>query len=194
MSIWSEVFTEPYVRQFTPDGDGYLYRRNQREAPVRVTAAERDAFVRAYVRAANWSTPLLMGSILVVALLGIVVSINLPDEPVIPLQIAGLVMVVVPYSWFIIHHWGAASRTVYGRPVVGERRTGEEWARLKLASLNYGWMALTALFCVWQLVHYYVRPTLFGGGWDLIRPVMGAGLLALIAVQSIRKYRAERAA
>lgn len=41
---------ENFARQFTPDGDGYLYRQRQRGAAIRVTMAERDDFVAAFNR------------------------------------------------------------------------------------------------------------------------------------------------
>lgn len=44
------VVRDNFARQFTPDGDGYVYRRRQRGEAFRVTAAERDAFVAAFDR------------------------------------------------------------------------------------------------------------------------------------------------
>ena len=44
------VVRENFARQFTPDKDGFIYRRRQRGEAIRVTAAERDGFVAAFNR------------------------------------------------------------------------------------------------------------------------------------------------
>ena len=45
-----ETVRENFARQFTPDGDGFVYRQRQRGAAIRVTAAERAGFVGAFDR------------------------------------------------------------------------------------------------------------------------------------------------
>lgn len=44
------LMRENFARQFTPAGDGFDYRQRQRGAAIRVTVAERDAFVDAFNR------------------------------------------------------------------------------------------------------------------------------------------------
>jgi hypothetical protein len=40
-----------FAEQFEPDGADFLYRKNMKSAPIRVSVAERDAFVAAFRRA-----------------------------------------------------------------------------------------------------------------------------------------------
>lgn len=40
-----------FLNQFEPDGDSYLYRAAMAGKPIRVTAGEREQFLRAYLRA-----------------------------------------------------------------------------------------------------------------------------------------------
>ena len=47
-----KYFEKQFGWQFETDETGLLYRRNMRDAPVRVTVAERDAFIEDFGRKA----------------------------------------------------------------------------------------------------------------------------------------------
>jgi MFS family permease len=193
MTFWNKMLTDPYARQFAPDGDGYLYRKNQREAPVRTTAAERDAFVDEFARATKWTLPLLLAGMILLPFLGVAIAMTLSEAYQIPLLVGGLVLVIAPYAWVVMRSWNAAARAVAGRPVLGERRSSEEWKHLQLGALSYKWMAFMALFGVYQVASSFLDPNRSVPLLNTLRLVVGIGLLAVVAVQGFRKYRVERA-
>jgi hypothetical protein len=59
---------QPFLAQFEPDGLDYLYRSPVAPSPIRVTAAERQAFLDAYARRVGSLIWILLGGILVSAL------------------------------------------------------------------------------------------------------------------------------
>ena len=193
MTIWNRMLTDPYARQFAPDGGDYLYRKNQREAPVRVTAAERDAFVEDFERATKWTLPLLLAGMLLASFVGVVIAVTWSDAYQIPMMIGGLALVTGLYFWVVTRAWNAAARAVAGRPVLGARRADEEWKRVQLGALSYKWMAFIALFGVYQVASSFLDPNRLVPLLDTLRLVVGIGMLAVVAVQGFRKYRVERA-
>ena len=60
----SGLAVSSFAAQFKRSGDGFIYRKNYRGAPIRVTAAERDAFVTQFRR----SYFMLMAGMLVAVL------------------------------------------------------------------------------------------------------------------------------
>jgi hypothetical protein len=129
-----------FAEQFEPDGDlHYLYRRGSRGAPVRVTAAERDAFVADYRRrwrGLKWS---MIGTVMLVALGFGLANVGTQGERS-DWYLEGAVALVV-LLFLIVHRrlWTAPARALEleRRPELGRERSRAEMRQRMAARLSW---------------------------------------------------------
>jgi len=99
---------QSFLAQFEPDGAGYLYRSPAATDPIRVTAAERQAFLDAYASRVGGLIWILLGGILASTLF----------------MLADLSILHVPYGYYIdmaayaasFIGWGLASQHLMWAP------------------------------------------------------------------------------
>ena len=120
-----------YARQFEPDGDGYIFRLKLADDGIRVTAAERDRFINAYVRGMNLTIWLLLPAFILLSI-GVIVW----EERVFPRgeaptwigMIGGLIMLPIVWArafWLFkapIRELGASRNPVPGYSKADARR------------------------------------------------------------------------
>jgi hypothetical protein len=99
---------QSFLTQFEPDGADYLYRSPSAAAPIRVTAAERQAFRDAYARR--------VGGLIWILLVGILTStlFMLADLSILHVP-HGVLFVMVAYAASFVA-WGLASQYLMHAP------------------------------------------------------------------------------
>jgi hypothetical protein len=177
--------------QFEPDGDGFLYRKSMRGAPVRVSAAEREAFVAAFVRARRRLTWEMFGETLLLMLgfasLSVATGRDLPEG----LFYAGMGALIA--LWFVLwlRNQSAPARALERRAPVGRDRSRAEMRRLAAERMGWGTIAASGLLLPLLAFGWAsdARPGSFEHWLWLAAVPLSAGGAALIAR---RKWQAGR--
>jgi len=180
---------ELFAEQFEPDGQDYLYRRSQKGAPIRVSAAERDAFLAAFRRhyaRAFWG--FLVAIIL--AIFGMVALMPEAGGPVFE-TIAGFIVLPSIVLLGVYWLWAAPARALRQRQPVGFERSRDEMRAIKLAKITYANLAVGALAVPLLLLKVAEKSDVLHG-WGRLWLLLAGALTVLIAVQAFRKWRSER--
>jgi hypothetical protein len=134
---------QPFVDRFEPDGPDYLYRSNPSEAAVRVTAAERDAFImqfRATISQTLW-----------LVIIGAIIVAPIVTTTMMPASVGRFVTVLSPaffgMIYLAIYRWAARapSRKLRSRATVGVGKSREEARAIMLSKLTWRNLVLLAL-------------------------------------------------
>ncbi|MBL8652122.1 MAG: hypothetical protein JNL35_17170 [Sphingopyxis sp.] len=127
---------EMFSAQFEADSDGYLYRKNRKNAPVRVSARERDDFVAAfdrnYTRAYRVTMIVTMLVILGMVTIAVVVEGDLPE----PVTYAAVGTFLVVFLMIHRRMWNAPARALERRPAVGQERSRSEMRVILMAETS----------------------------------------------------------
>ena len=196
--FWNDDFApvrQVFADQFEPDGTGFLYRKSLRHAPIRVTEAERDSFIRTFTRRLRYAAWLILpGTILWILLL----TLFVPDIDSVSGQIdmwvwmgAGVGLTLAPFLLAYRWAWNAPSRELERRTPVGPRRTRQEMRRVMFARLTYA--QLGSVVGVAFLLVLQVSSKSDGlHGWGILLLVLAAALVIGAGIQAFRKWRSER--
>lgn len=186
-----ERMRQLFADQFEPDGAGFLYRRNLKRAPIRVTEAERDGFIRTFNRRLRYTAwAILPATILLILLLALLV----PDMDSVSGEIdmwMGIGLILAPF--LLIHYWAwnSPSRELERRAPVGRERTREEVLRIMLAQTTYRQLALVVVIASLMVLQASIKNDLLHG-WGMLRLVVAAALIIGAGAQAFRKWRRER--
>ena len=179
-----------FSRQFASHGSDLVYRKSQIGAPVRVSVAERDAFVAAFdrfLRVAYWS--IILGTMLVLGGGEAIMIASGSDSRSIDMEVyGGFAVVVLLFGLAYRRAWNAPGRALERRPVMGDALSGEEARRQALAQLSYGQLAIGAAGGVFAIAMLSIADNL-SVGWYRLWLVLLTALVGVIAVQALRKWR-----
>lgn len=182
--------------QFTPDGDGFVYRKHLKGPAIRVTAAERDRFIATFDRRQRWLTWGLVGVMLLLAAAFIAyltsVDFDAFEQEFSVLWIfAGLAPVMILFVAVFMRVWDAPSRELAGRAEISRALTRDEASATMMRRTSWGriWGGLAlAAVSIWQL-----RAKLeLSPAWDWLWAALAAGAVALTGYWAYRKRRSER--
>lgn len=177
--------------QFTRDAHGYVYRKSQKGAQLRVSETERDDFIVAFNRRIHYSTwGIFPGTILLILLLAWLIPDSNSPEATLAIWI-GLGTILVPFLAFFYWSWNAPARELQGRTPESAELTASEARALGFSKITYGQLGLAAAMGV-GLVWKQSLETDVLHGWGVIWLIMGGGLVLLSAVQTFRKWRFHR--
>jgi peptidoglycan/LPS O-acetylase OafA/YrhL len=181
-----------FADQFEPEGPDFLYRKSMRGPPIRVTAAEREAFVEAHgrrMRYVTWGAGALMMLLIIVQLY------VWPGRDRVSEGYGHYVTVVILVLFILAGHrwsWNAPARELERRTPVGLPRSRREARQLALSRISYGHLALAGvgvpLYC-WSKAED-------GGlvGWNIFWLLVAIAFVTLAALQAVRKWQSEREA
>ena len=179
---------EGFDAQFEPNGDGFLYRRSLKGAPIRVSAAERDRFSAAYRRIFRrliWGT-----AAAILALLAAVMAPAFMSNRDPPQILIFATMAVGLLPMLLIHHrlWNAPARELRGRSVVGRERSRSEASHVWLSRLSWAQFGATLLVVPVLLFKVSFAFDIWHG-WGRLW-LLFAGIIAMMLVyQAIRKWQ-----
>jgi hypothetical protein len=177
-----------FADQFEADGQDYLYRKNMRGAPVRVTVAERDAFVAEYRRAYPW---MIWGIVACTAVLIAVAVVLMPegmrDTPLATYGAPAVVIACFVAGWYRM--WTAPARALQRRPPEGPQRSRAEMRQLTLAKMTWGQLAASAAGAAYAWWHVAAGHDVLAG-WLRLWTFGGVVLGVLLAWRAFQKWQA----
>ena len=174
-----------FTDQFEATDGGYLYRKSMRGAPIRVSAAERDAMVAAFKR----SLPLLLWgwvAALLLLILGFVVFAAASDagpESLTTWLIPAIVPLALAYWVCCMHVWNAPARQLGRRTPIGPERTRAEVRRHVLARMSWGELLIAVALLGVFLLNLVSRENILEGWhrlWLLVFAAAAVGILVRI--------------
>lgn len=153
-----------FADQFEPDGDGFLYRKSGRGAPIRVTAAERDRFVGDFNRRFRYvvwgSAGAMMAAILLLLAFEAELTPIFHGYEIVIAPVLGILLIVIANR----KTYDAPARELRHRHPVGFERSRDEVRRRALARVNWRFLAGMAIFgAVYFASH--VPKSGFDSGW-----------------------------
>jgi hypothetical protein len=182
---------QSFADQFEADGAEFIYRKNMKGVPIRVTSVERDGFVAAFNRRLRylvWSV--VPATFLLIGLL--VLLVPDADGPLEDLATwIGLSAILAPYLIIIYWAWDAPARELEHRRAVGAALTSAEVRRLTFSRITYRHLGLAMM-----LAGLLAAKTLVEGdvlhSWRILWLIFAGLLIIGVAIQAIRKWRYER--
>ena len=183
---------EVFRAQFSPDGDGYIYRRLQKGAAIRVSAHEYQSFVDAFRRTQRHLKWGLVGGIIAIVLATTfsAVAFNLDPESTIwtaSIFVPMLALVFV-FVWLSVRSYGRPAHLLERRAPISGALSREEFRQQYMAKLSWqaliGRIATLFAICVAITLQYDILH-----GWGRL----WLGLIALFAAAAVlqlwRKWR-----
>lgn len=183
---------EVFRAQFTPDGDGYIYRRLQKGAAIRVSAHEYQAFVDAFRRTQRRLKWGLTGGFIVIIMAttfsAAAFDLDTESTPWAASLLAPILALALGFLWLSIRSYARPAHLLERRAPIGGALSREEFRHQYMTKLS--WQALIGrigtLFaiCVGITLRYDVLH-----GWGRL----WLGVIALAAVAAMlqlwRKWR-----
>lgn len=181
-----------FTEQFEPDGDGYLYRKHRRGAPIRVTKAERDQFVAEFERRVPYALggSILASMLVILAPLVLFPSILESDFQIIVVG-AAVILSFVPFILVMSQLLSNPARALNNRLTSGAPRTRAELSRLLRAKQTYGEIAAVAIAAPFPLLQVDWGNDLFTGS-NLAWLAFSAFLVAAVIFALWRKWKLDQ--
>lgn len=187
-----------FNRQFQPDGDGFVYRRNARSEAYQVTMEERDAFVRQF-RKRYWKYHLsLIGAWIVILALTVIIMMWVTNEADPRLETAALAVGYVSTAALIIGVFVIDHRLFNGPTIaLAERKPiapKRSWTdTMDEALLRMSWVRLAVSGIILAYLTWATVPPQEAKWERAIFPIFFGALFLLNARNSWRKYQITRA-
>ncbi len=179
---------QKFAAQFEPDGNGFVYRKYAKDAPIPVNASERDKYIEDFNRSTKFRLWAVAGATILFILALSFYQVKTSAGPSgLPIY-CGLAVILGAY--LISHYWAwnRPARELRDRGAIGEARSRVEMKQRSLARLTYGEIAAAAVTPLLLLLQVDLKRDLFSG-WNLFWLVLVAAILCLVAVQAYRKWR-----
>ena len=179
---------EIFAGQFEQDANGFRFRKGMKGAAYRVSEAERDQFVATFnkrLRYASWA--IAPATIVLIVLLAWLIP-DTDSELENAAIWAGIAAILIPFLGFYFWAWSAPSRELERRTPESAALTRDEARSLAFSKITYGQLGLAAVFGIGLVWMKSIDEDVFHG-WGVIWLISGVGLVALAAVQAIRKWR-----
>jgi hypothetical protein len=186
-----EYFRSSFAEQFEADGDGYLYRKFRKGAPVRVTARERNDFVATFERRykSAYLTMVIGLFILMVAMVTIAFAAGYDLEKYVVYSV-----LTCWSSLFLFAHyriWNAPARALGRRPKLGGERSRAEMRNIMIAEESYlKFVGLLVLFLMLLLNLATQSEPL--GYFDMALMTLYIVMIPITAWLILRKWRFDR--
>jgi hypothetical protein len=179
-----------FADQFEPDGQGFVYRKSLRGAPVQVSAAERDRYIDLFNRFTKYAAWCIGGS---TAALGLsVAAYATAARAELPTTILYCGLGAIVLAFLAANHWiwNLPARELRSRQVTGVARSRAEMRKINLQYRSYGQIAISAGAAVYLLLRFNSNGDMLSG-WHLLWTVLAAIGLILCASQVFLKWRVE---
>lgn len=177
-----------FAAQFEPDGNDFVYRKYAKDAPIRVSASERNRYIEAFNRSTKFRLWGVTGGTIFLILMLAFYSVETNTDISGPPLYCGLGAIMAAYMVGHYWAWNRPTRELRERGTIGEARSRAEMKRRFLAKLTYGEIVGAAGTSIIPLIQVDLKRDLFSG-WNLLWLVLAAFILCLAAVQAYRKWR-----
>jgi hypothetical protein len=181
----SERLRASFARQFEPDGQGFLYRKDETGPALRINAQEQADFIAGYARALRRAGWCMVATVV----LGGFATGFYEGVPKVWMG-GGMAVLMLAFVAFTLWARRAPDRALRERIPAAPGLSKVERKRLAFARINYGALTIGLLAVpfalwnasrAWDILH----------GWGRLWIVAGGVLFVLIAVQAFRKWRFE---
>jgi hypothetical protein len=181
-----------FLGQFTRDGDGYIYRRSQKGAAIRVSAGEYQDFVETFTRA---SKRLRWGFVAGILVLLIAIAVGSVSAGVDVDSTAGSIVLIGPillsagiFTWFFTRIYHRPARMLERRVPVSGELSREEFRRRWFTAMR--WRTIIGqlgTFLAISIVVLLDHDVLHGQGrlW-LLLPALFAMIAVLLVWRKLR--------
>ena len=179
-----------FADQFEPDGNGFLYRQNMKDAPIRVSQAERDRYVQSYdkfTRRGFWG---MTAATILLILVFVTLSVGTGQEISAAYLYAGVGVIIAGFVGASRWARGLPMRELRGRGTVGEARSRTEVSKRFFAKTSYGQIAIAAAGALVAVTKIDFHRDLFSGS-NLVWSLLGAFVLGASLFAALRKWRFE---
>ena len=187
-----ERMKEHFETQFEVAEDGrLLYRRNQKGAPIPVSAQEHDLFVREYLRAIYWIIGGMMAAIVI--FVGLAVWWIVATETDLPETWMTIGMISISVAAIASMYWvqAAPSRELGHRASFGLERTRDEMRTIRFSKISYGQLGAAAIGGA--VLPFTIRSDQdVLNGWGRLWLVFGGVIILVAIVQAARKWHFEK--
>jgi hypothetical protein len=188
-SSWDRM-VQGFGNRFEADGDGFLYRSSPKAAPIRVSAAERDAFIAQLKRQLPWLHWGLIGAIMLLVFGCTFLDLKFKMHTTgLAIYVGGSLIMALAIG-ATMYLWAAPQRALADRQPVGTPRSADEARRLAFKRMPWSNFLVGGAFLGVALFRVGATPHAFEGWGALWLVAIGAGFL-LLAIQALRKWRAE---
>jgi hypothetical protein len=177
-----------FANRFEPDGADYLYRKNIREAPIRVTAAEREAFIADFRRTVSWAHWIVVGGTVVSIFAPVLLALAVPEVNTHYLLFLFLALFFVVYMMIYQQASAAPSVALRSRSAAGPARTREEARAITLSKVSWRSLGIAALGFAFALFRLSLRFDLTTG-WSRLWLVGAAALYVFVGYRAYQKLR-----
>ena len=179
---------QDFADQFTADGSAFIYRKSQTGAAIRVTPAERDAFVATFnrrMRYVRWSIMPLTLAVTMVLLLPILLWRSLITTYV---GFATYFMTL-----FAIRNWlqNAPARELAHRTPVQPPLTREEANELTYSKVTFGGIVGGGVLAMLIILKLSLKMDVLHG-WGRLQLLVGAVIVATTGVAAFQKWRVDQ--
>ena len=174
--------------QFSDDGHGFIYRKYQKGASVRVNKSERDGFVASFERRIRYATWSIIPAIVSLVLLLVWLVPDLDSSIGQVAMYGGITAILLLFMAIFYWAWGAPSRELERRTPEGPALSKEKTRALVFSKITYGQLALVALMGIGLVWKMSIKVDVFHGS-GLVWLFCGAALIIIACVQAIRKWR-----
>jgi hypothetical protein len=180
-----------FADQFVNDGNGYIYRKSSKGAPVRVTEAERDEFVANFSRWLKYTSWGLLVSMLAVIAGLFLAGADLDKASGQTAMYASMGLLIAIFLGAYFWAWSMPVRALSRRATLGSPLSKNEVRALAFTKITYPQLALAAGMAVLILLRVSERYDIFHG-WGIIWLMMAITLIIAAMVQAVRKWLFER--
>ena len=178
-----------FAAQFTADGSGFIYRKNQTGAPIRVSQSERDAFVATFDRRMRYVAWCILPSALAVTALTLTLTLEFRRSPIVAYSPFVAYLAIM----FAIRNWtqNAPARELERRTPVGSALTKVEARKLTYSKVSFSGLAATAVMAVLITLKVSFRTDVFHG-WGRLQLVAAALIIATAGFGVFQKWRVDQ--
>jgi len=181
-----------FVAQFQRDGDDYLYRKTLKGPAIRVSADERDTFIRLFSRRIMYLNLALIAAVLLFSAAVIARALTVKSFTIEAPIIVGVGLLLAVFMPASLHVWHAPARALAERPVVAPQLTRDEVESVAMERMTWGRLGaavaglLVGLFILGQRIDLWT-------GANRLWLVLSAVAMVGLAYRAVLKLRFEHA-
>jgi peptidoglycan/LPS O-acetylase OafA/YrhL len=131
-----------FADQFEPDADNFVYRKNTKGAPIRVSAAEREKYVTTFDKFIKYGSWGIAGGVILLCLLTVTYAVQTATDVSDTALYIGFGAILTIFMGGHFWAWNLRARELRGRGTVGEARSHAEVRQRMLSKLTYGQIAV----------------------------------------------------
>jgi hypothetical protein len=183
-----ERVNQMFADQFESNGDGFLYRRSMKDAPIQVSSAEQGQFLSDFKNSYRKVFWIAVAS-LVSCVMSYIIWATFNDIEISNIELySGLAIYLA--GFVIVHRrvWNAPARFLERRPAIGRQRTRAEVITAMIERTTWGQLGLGAVGMVVLLLEVASKDDLLRG-WNRLWLVSAGLVFSALVIQVYRKWR-----